>query len=125
MNVITLLGEIKYINIHLSLLDGKLKVDAPKGKLTVELLSRIREYRQALILELKFRENEKEIEKMLREIFRNEEAWLELNYCIDERSSIMEFDGLTEHFEACHQAELATLIDWFNERNKEQFKKVA
>ena len=49
MNVYSLLSALKELNVALSLEDGRLKVDAPEGVLTNELVNEIKLYKEEII----------------------------------------------------------------------------
>ena len=49
MNVYSLLSALKELNVALSLEDGRLKVDAPEGVLTNELINEIKRYKEEII----------------------------------------------------------------------------
>jgi hypothetical protein len=114
MSFSNLLSDLRGQDFTVALLEGRLAVK-PKERLTDELRFAIREHKVALLLELEFEENETKIKTMLREVSKNEAAWLELEAQIEERAAIMEFDGLIDHDEANTRAELLTLLTWVDD----------
>lgn len=82
----------------------------------LENLERNNENKAALPLELMFDENAANIKKMLREV--SEDESFEIETIVNERAAIMEFDGELSHDEANHQAELITLLNWYNEQTE-------
>lgn len=118
-----LLSELATLDVRLSLNGEQIKVDAPKGKLTIDLIKHIRLNKPALLLELKFEEKEIAIKAMLRDASKDE--LFELDVLVDERAAIMEFDGGFSHNEANHQAELITLLNWFDDHMKKAERKAA
>ena len=95
MNAAALLREANKLDVRLSVAGDKLHVDAPKGTLSPDLVSRLKAAKPELMALLSSPQTAKEIEQSVSEFF-------------EERAGIAEFDGGLSREEAEAQAKVET-----------------